>query len=103
MCRLLRADGHEVACACDGREALAAVERRVPDVIVLDLSMPVMDGAEFLRHLRSDPRRANLTVLLLSACAEAEVRHVAERYSVSRVFSKLGLDGDGLLAAVAAS
>jgi CheY-like chemotaxis protein len=101
LSRLMRAAGHEVTCAADGPEGLAAVRRRAPDVIVLDLSMPGMDGAEVLSRLRSDPGGAGIPVLLLSGYAEAELRPLAERYSVFRVFTKLGMDCDGLLAAVA--
>jgi CheY-like chemotaxis protein len=101
LSRLLRAAGHEVVCAGDGPEGLAAVGRRAPDVIVLDLSMPAMDGGEFLRRLRSDPRRSNVPVLLLSALADAELRQLAERHSAFGAFSKLVMDCDGLLAAVA--
>jgi CheY-like chemotaxis protein len=101
LSRLMRAAGHEVVCAADGPDGLAAVGRRAPDVIVLDLSMPGMDGGEFLRHLRADPRWAGIPVLLLSGYAEAELIPLAERYAVSRVFTKLAMDCDGLLAAVA--
>lgn len=65
---LLTDEGYEVLCARDGREALdvlLAGER--PSLIVLDLIMPVMDGVEFLTHLRADPDLASLPVVVASA------------------------------------
>lgn len=54
----LQRDGYEVVEAADGREALRATSQRPPDVIFLDLTMPVMDGWEAARRLRggSGPR-----------------------------------------------
>jgi two-component system cell cycle response regulator DivK len=51
----LQRDGFEVVEAADGREALEAASRRSPDVIFLDLTMPVMDGWEAARRLRGGP------------------------------------------------
>jgi CheY-like chemotaxis protein len=49
---LLRAAGHEVIVACDGPRALRAVEGFRPDVAILDIGLPVMDGYELARRLR---------------------------------------------------
>ena len=51
--RTLRAEGFEVAVAADGGAALVAVERSAPDVIVLDVAMPALDGLAVCRRLRS--------------------------------------------------
>jgi CheY-like chemotaxis protein len=59
-------EGHDVAVARDGADALRKLEWR-PDVILLDLMLPVMDGYEFLRRLRADPRGRGIPVLVLSA------------------------------------
>lgn len=51
----------------DGRAALEAVERQRPDVLVLDAMMPVMDGFETLRRIKSDPELAGVVVVMLTA------------------------------------
>jgi CheY-like chemotaxis protein len=55
--------GHEVADACDGAAALEAVREVLPDLVVTDMMMPVMDGAELIRRLRSDPATAGIPIL----------------------------------------
>jgi CheY-like chemotaxis protein len=59
--------GLQVAEASDGSEALAEVGRRVPGLVLLDLTMPVMDGFAFLKALRARPHGRNLPVVVLTA------------------------------------
>ena len=63
----LERQGYEVATAPDGVEALAAVRRTMPDVVILDLVMPRRDGFEVCRELRRDPLFAHLPIIILSA------------------------------------
>jgi CheY-like chemotaxis protein len=72
LAELLSAEGYRVDCARDGREALgfAAVVR--PALIVLDLSMPVMDGWAFRAAQLADPRLASVPVIVLSAAHGGE-------------------------------
>jgi two-component system response regulator MprA len=63
--RALRSEGYEVAFACDGREALIAVERDEPDAAVLDVMMPAPDGLEVCRQLRSAEN--TIPILMLTA------------------------------------
>jgi CheY-like chemotaxis protein len=71
---ILERSGHEVVEASDGAEALASVRARKPDLVVLDIAMPEVDGLEVLRRLRADPTTSELPVVLLSARAqEADV------------------------------
>jgi DNA-binding response OmpR family regulator len=67
----LRLAGYQTLCAADGREALRAAWRHKPDLILLDLSMPVMDGLECLRALRLAAKTANVPVILLTGEADA--------------------------------
>jgi signal transduction histidine kinase/ligand-binding sensor domain-containing protein/AraC-like DNA-binding protein len=60
--------------AADGREALAIARAQLPDVIVSDVMMPVLDGRAFVRALRADPETDYLAVILLTAQAESEQR-----------------------------
>ena len=64
--RLLAADGHEVISAADGAEALAAVHRHRPDVILLDVTMPVLDGLEVCRRLKADPATRLTPIVLVT-------------------------------------
>ena len=63
--RTLTAEGYDVVAAADGGAALAAVERSVPDAIVLDVTMPGMDGLAVTRRLRAKGLR--VPILLLTA------------------------------------
>jgi DNA-binding response OmpR family regulator len=71
---VLERSGHEVVGVGDGAEALASVQTRRPDLAVLDVTMPHVDGLEVLRRLRADAATTALPVVLLSAQAqEADV------------------------------
>jgi CheY-like chemotaxis protein len=64
----LATEGHEVFSVENGAEALEWLAREpLPDVVVLDLVMPIMNGTEFLAHVRADPRLARLPVVLMTA------------------------------------
>jgi two-component system phosphate regulon response regulator PhoB len=63
----LRASGYEVIETADGAEALDAARRGHPDLILLDVRMPRLDGLAVLRELRADPGSARLPILLLTA------------------------------------
>jgi two-component system, OmpR family, response regulator MprA len=65
LARTLRFEGHQVETAADGREALDAVRAAEPDAMILDVSMPRMDGLQTCRHLRADG--VILPVLMLTA------------------------------------
>lgn len=64
--RLLIADGHDVISAGDGAAALDAVRRHQPDVILLDVGMPAMDGLEVCRRLKSDPATRLTPIVLVT-------------------------------------
>jgi DNA-binding response OmpR family regulator len=63
----LRSCGHEVAVAETGLDGLACVDAHRPDLVVLDLNLPVMSGFEFLRAFRSRLRCAEIPVLVVTA------------------------------------
>jgi two-component system, OmpR family, response regulator MprA len=69
--RSLRAEGHEVRTAGDGVAALMAAEEFVPDLVVLDLGLPRLDGAEVCRRLRAE---SDVPILILTARTETEDR-----------------------------
>ena len=63
---LLELGGHEVAAAHDGREALAVAAAFAPDVVLLDIGLPELDGYEVARRLRADPRTAGARLIALT-------------------------------------
>jgi two-component system, cell cycle response regulator DivK len=66
---LLAYAGYQVAEARDGAEAIATAHRILPDLIVMDLSLPVIDGWEATRRLKADPRTRLIPVLALTGHA----------------------------------
>lgn len=71
--------GHLAFSAFSGEEALSAIERELPDVVLLDLKMPGIDGFETLNRLRRMPKGQGLPVLVITAQDEADLEaRVAE-------------------------
>jgi DNA-binding response OmpR family regulator len=68
----LRRAGYETRVACDGHAALAAVAARSPDLIVLDLMLPGVDGLEVMRRVRERPDRTSAIILLTAKGEEAD-------------------------------
>jgi two-component system, OmpR family, alkaline phosphatase synthesis response regulator PhoP len=67
---LLEREGFEVTTAQDGLEALEAVRREKPDLVLLDLILPGLDGLEVCRRIRHDPITAHLPIIILSGKEE---------------------------------
>lgn len=67
--RFLLRDGHEVLLAGDGKSGVETAQTRLPDLILMDLSLPVMDGWEATRILKHDPNTAHIPVIALTAHA----------------------------------
>jgi two-component system, OmpR family, alkaline phosphatase synthesis response regulator PhoP len=68
----LEGDGFEVISASNGKEGLEKIKREAPELVVLDVMMPEMDGWEVLRNLERDPETAGLPVIMLTAKAADE-------------------------------
>ena len=65
--RALIKTGYEVICAADGEAALELASEQQPDLILLDLLLPKMSGPEVLDYLKSNPKTAQIPVVVLSA------------------------------------
>lgn len=74
----LRADDIEVVTGEDGPSGLEAVTTESPDLVLLDIGLPGLDGWEVLKAIRSDPNVLNLPVVVLTAHAEEEARRRAD-------------------------
>jgi two-component system alkaline phosphatase synthesis response regulator PhoP len=63
----LKREGHEVSCAENGLEALDMIQSNIPDLIILDVMMPKMDGIEFCDLVKADPSKQNIIICFLTA------------------------------------
>jgi two-component system phosphate regulon response regulator PhoB len=66
----LAREHYDVASAADGEAALSEAKKRIPDLIVLDLMLPGIDGLEVCRRLRAEPRTQHVPIIMLTAKAE---------------------------------
>lgn len=80
--------GYSVALAFDGRDAVARALEAAPDVIVMDLAMPHLDGLAATRVLKSDPRTSAIPVVLYTAHPGAEVAVIARAAGCAAVVGK---------------
>jgi DNA-binding response OmpR family regulator len=99
---MLRAQGFEVRVAYDGASALKAVEEERPDLILLDVMMPKMNGLEVLERIRADPRNASIPVILVTAKTQdddvlAGYKSGADYYITKPFTSRQLLHGIGLV------
>ncbi len=88
----LRREGFEVVVAASGAEGMAAIARRRPDLVVLDLMLPDVSGTEFCRRLRENANTAAIPIIMLTAKGEEIDRVVgfevgADDYVVKSAFS----------------
>ncbi|WP_338568373.1 EAL domain-containing response regulator [Pseudomonas canadensis] len=71
---LLQHEGYQTVCASSGEEALQVVVQQAPDLILLDIMMPGMDGYEVASQLKSDDATAGIPIIMLSALSDAGAR-----------------------------
>ncbi|MBN1119548.1 MAG: response regulator [Anaerolineae bacterium] len=77
--------GFEVELACDGAEALESTKKRIPDLIMLDLMMPGVNGFQVLSRLRALPETRHIPVIVISAVSNQSLMQVP---GVSAVIQK---------------
>ena len=70
--RALRLQGFKTICAHDGDQALSAVEEELPDLVILDLMLPKMDGWEVCRRVKSTPATKKIPIIMLTARTSTE-------------------------------
>ena len=102
----IRPLGVTVIEAEDGIEGLDVARQEIPDVILLDIGLPGIDGWEVLRELRADTRTADISVIIVTAHAQPEIAAAAERRGADGFITKpfrprelreeiIGLMGEG--------
>ena len=97
----LQKSGHTVKCVPNGRDAVAQVITRTPDVVVLDLLMPEMDGPSFLEVARSYLRLQSLPVVVLTALTEGPMLDRVRHLGVNAILVKGKATHEDVGAAVA--
>jgi CheY-like chemotaxis protein len=88
MAQMLELSGYEVAAACDGIDGLEQARSSRPDLILMDLRMPRMDGFEAIRELRNDPDTADIPIIAISAWASAKHKERAIDAGANEHFTK---------------
>ncbi|WP_064790736.1 response regulator transcription factor [Thalassospira indica] len=64
---LMEKEGYDVSVATDGRTAISMIARDIPDMVLLDVMMPVCDGFEVVRAARNDPNTRQMPIMMLTA------------------------------------
>lgn len=85
---MLERDGFVIVEAEDGLEALEIINREMPDIIIMDVMMPNMDGFSACQALRSKPETAEIPIILLSARAQAEAIRAGLSAGANRYMTK---------------
>jgi len=72
--RLIRAEGYHCVSAMSGQQALDVAHEQAPDLILLDIMMPDMDGLEVTRRLKEDPATKNIPIILVTALSDRQTK-----------------------------
>jgi CheY-like chemotaxis protein len=88
LAKLLRTKGYDVLMASNAFEAMAAAQRNDPDLILLDVMIPPMDGLTFLMLLRDSPVGRETPVIVITGCDDANTISRAHALRVKRVLIK---------------
>jgi CheY-like chemotaxis protein len=97
LMRLLKSASCEVTLAKNGVEALKRIEARLPDLMLLDLMMPEMDGFEVVAKVRNDARFRSIPIVIVTAKELSDEDRARLNGGVARVFRKGTITRDGLL------
>ena len=89
----LQASGYQVAQAFNGKEALEKIEQDQPDMILLDITMPVLSGWDVCRVLREQPKTKDMPILIHSSYNRPEDIEQGKFYQVKRFLIKPCLPG----------
>lgn len=84
----LKDNGFVVKVACDGLEAIKVLKAYSPDIVLLDIVMPQMNGYELCRHLKSEPKTKNVPVVMCSSKREEFDRYWAMKQGADAYIAK---------------
>ena len=86
--RLLAKEGYQVVTAKDGVDALQHLQEIVPDVMLVDIEMPRMDGFELTKNVRSDPQTAHIPIIMITSRTAEKHRNYAMELGVNAYLGK---------------
>jgi two-component system sensor histidine kinase ChiS len=86
--KILELEGYQVASARNGREAIQSIVLSMPDLAILDVMMPDMDGYELCRKLRQPPLNVDIPIVLLTAMNSDMERSLAMKAGANDIWSK---------------
>ena len=95
----LEADGYEVITAFDGEEALKKIRSEKPDVIILDIMLPKLNGEEVCKDIRRDPVFGKIPVIMLTG-KDTDVDHIVGRVIGADIYITKPLDSKKLISAI---
>jgi DNA-binding response OmpR family regulator len=84
----LKQDGYQVVTALDGQRGLELAQTQQPDLVLLDVMMPGMDGFEVCSQLRANPMTANLPIVIITVRSQAADKQTASKFGVSGYITK---------------
>ena len=99
--RILESEGYSVRAACDGSEGLRMLTERMPDLLITDLNMPVLDGVGLIRAVHADLRIWNVPIVILTAVSSTASQTLARQIGVDDYLIK-PFDDEVLVARVGA-
>lgn len=85
---IFQRNGFEVVTAANGTEAIQLAKEKTPDVMLVDVMMPGIDGLEVCRRLREDPEMREVPILLYSAAVGEEIRQKAQDAGANEFLGK---------------
>ncbi|MCK6626109.1 MAG: response regulator [Anaerolineae bacterium] len=88
LAQMLEILGYEVACADNGKQGVEKAESWQPDIILMDMRMPVMSGDQAIQVLRSKPDTAKIPIFVLSAFTDAKTRELCRQVGATKFMTK---------------
>ncbi|HXV42040.1 MAG TPA: response regulator [Anaerolineae bacterium] len=88
LSQMLEILGYEVACADNGKQGVEKAESWLPDIILMDMRMPVMSGDQAILVLRSKPATSQIPIFVLSAFTDAKTRDLCKQVGANKFFTK---------------
>ncbi len=88
LSKILELGGYEVVTAHNGKDALKLIPQRMPDLAILDVMMPDMDGYELCSRIRQEPINAKIPIVMLTAMSDETERNLAMKAGADDIWSK---------------
>ncbi|MCK5433518.1 MAG: response regulator, partial [Gammaproteobacteria bacterium] len=88
LAQVVRDAGYDVRTAKDGLEAIEIIDKKIPDILLVDMEMPRMNGMELTSHVRANPDTSNIPVIMVTSRSTKKHREQAKSSGVNVHLSK---------------